>query len=116
MTLLSINHGAKGVVMWTWPTSPPLSDVSTQFAKLATGAGPTFWLGAVERQIQVIQGALVDAAVWVVGDQMMVSVVNVGGDVSRSVVVILPDGIVAQSVKHVFWAVVGGRYVAVASY
>ncbi len=105
MTLLSINHGAKGVVMWTWPTSGALADVTSRFAKIVTGIGAGFWLWANGRILQT-EGApsgSVDVAAWVVGERILVSVVNVAGEITGRVTVTLPDGVRAKAIQQVAW-------------
>lgn len=105
MTLLSINHGAKGVVMWTWPTSAELAGVTSRFAKVVTDIGAKFWLGANGQRLEV-RGApsgSVDAVAWLVGQRMLVSVVNVGGPITGRVTVILPDGVRLEKVPQVAW-------------
>lgn len=105
MTLLSINHGAKGVVMWTWPTSAALAGVTSRFAKVVTDIGAKFWLGANGQRLEV-RGApsgSVDAVAWLVGQRMLVSIVNVGGPITGRVTVILPDGVRTEKVPQVAW-------------
>ena len=105
MTLLSINHGAKGVVMWTWPTSPALEDVTGRFAKVATGVGAGFWLGANSKALVVngVPNQSVNAAAWIVGGNMLVSIVNVAGALSGRIVVSLPNGVRARAVRQSVW-------------
>ena len=105
MTLLSINHGAKGVVMWTWPTSSTLADVTSRFAKVATGVGAGFWLGTNGRRIEVsgVPSGNVDAAAWVLGGKMLVSVINVAGSLGGRVVMTLPNGVQAKAIQQVAW-------------
>ena len=109
MTLLSINHGAKGVVMWTWPTSAALADVTSRFAKVVTGVGAGFWVGANARMLQT-EGApsgSLDAAAWVVGGRMLVGVVNVAVEITGRITVMLPDGVQAKANRQVAWGISG---------
>lgn len=107
MTLLSINHGAKGVVMWTWPTSSALTDVTSRFSKLATQNAAPFWLGTNAQLVDArVDGKVVvglEAAVWVVGTATLVSVVNVAGRIPGAVVITLPSGVQARAIRHTAW-------------
>lgn len=91
--------------MWTWPTSAALADVTSRFAKVATSIGAGFWVGANGRILET-KGALsgtVDAAAWVVGQGMLVSVVNVAGVINGRVTVTLPDGVQAKAIRQAAW-------------
>ena len=91
--------------MWTWPTSGALADVTSRFAKVVTGIGAGFWLGANGRVLET-EGASsrsLDAAAWVVGERMLVSVANVAGEITGRVTVTLPDGVKAKAIQQVAW-------------
>lgn len=91
--------------MWTWPTSAGLADVTSRFAKVVTGVGAGFWLGANAVALKTNGGerATVDAAAWVVEGGMLISVVNVAGAITGEVSVILPDGLRVKAIRQVAW-------------
>ncbi|KAF2086389.1 hypothetical protein K490DRAFT_44518 [Saccharata proteae CBS 121410] len=77
MAVLRINHNAKGIVAWDWPTTPELGNVTSALAKTLTADDLTaFLLGAPTMSLSVVGGSRVDAAGWMVGKKMLVSVVN----------------------------------------
>ena len=105
MDVLAVNHNAKGLVAWTYPTDPALEDIRSQLAKVLTAEGPTkFLLGADAMQLQVEGASDVDAAGWVVGGQMLVSIVNTAdAEVSNEVRVGIPGDVQVASVNEVLW-------------
>lgn len=93
MTLLAVNHGAKGITMWDFPTTGELYGLTKDMAAaLFTGTdaeAPRFLIGAPRWQgLTVLEGgngggggggwSNIDAAVWVdqASARAMVSVVN----------------------------------------
>ena len=105
MTMLSINHGAKGILMWSFPTTPDLTAVTTRLAKVLTGPCAKYVLGA-ERMggLRVSGAGTIDASAWRAGDSLLLSIVNSAHeDTSELVSVYLPAGIVARDVDSVLW-------------
>ena len=80
MTLLSLNHGAKGILMWVFPTADEIVGVASKFSQvvLARDGLSTFVLMAHAAVVPVPGVENVDAAMWRVGSRMMVTVVNAG--------------------------------------
>ncbi|KAF2119613.1 hypothetical protein BDV96DRAFT_349968 [Lophiotrema nucula] len=80
--LLRINHGAKGIVAWIYPTTDVLEEVTGAFARQVI-ANPTiteYWLGNTTRvnlKASGVDPAFVDAAAWIKGDEALVSIVSV---------------------------------------
>ena len=105
MTMLSINHGAKGIIMWTFPTTPALTDVTSRLAKVLTGTCASYLLGAELLGGLSIEGTdTVDASVWSLGDSMLVSIVNSAyGDATGLVTLDLPNGFIATTIENVLW-------------
>lgn len=105
MTMLSVNHGAKGIIMWTFPTTPDLTDVTSRLAKVLTGTCAKYLLGAeLVGGLSVSGAELVDASVWRVGDSMLVSIVNSAyEDTTSNIILDLPAGIVATSITSFPW-------------
>ena len=44
MTLLAVNHGAMGIVMWNYPTSADLADLTSRLAAVLTRPDVTGFL------------------------------------------------------------------------
>jgi hypothetical protein len=116
MVLLALNHGAKGAVSWLWPTSKELADAHGALATAVTsrevvrflageGTGPRK-LVAKARGTEVL-----DAAGWIMGGRMLVSVVNGGYVDVREVVVEVPAAIGIRSSPWggVKWVLDGGK-------
>ncbi|KAI0201145.1 hypothetical protein F4808DRAFT_128717 [Astrocystis sublimbata] len=81
MNALAFNRGATGIFGWTWPGSRTLFDVHSQMASVvANQPVRNFFLGAKPSPLAVEGFEIVDAAYWVKGDRMLVSVVNGGYD------------------------------------
>lgn len=82
MALLRINHGAKGIVAWIYPTSDELELETSRIATVITRTDVTGLLLRVERMALQASGEgdvdLVDAAAWVGPEDMLVIVVNQG--------------------------------------
>lgn len=105
MTMLSINHGAKGIIMWAFPTTPELTDVTSKLAKVLTGACAKYLLGAELLGGPRINGAdTIDASMWRVENSLLVSIVNSAHqDTTGSVTVNLPDRMIAMGIASVLW-------------
>ncbi|KUI62934.1 hypothetical protein VP1G_10057 [Cytospora mali] len=108
MTLLGVNHGAKGITMWDYPTTTELFNVTNHMAGLFTGqAAAAFLIGAKRYQSLTVSGSgEIDAAAWVDGEngQAMVSVANLHYEhTDGPITVSLPDGVIASSVQESLW-------------
>ncbi|KAF3765193.1 hypothetical protein M406DRAFT_352117 [Cryphonectria parasitica EP155] len=108
MTLLAVNHGAKAVVNWDFPTSSELSAITSDLAALFNNTAVTkFLIGTPRTQdLVVVGGANIDAALWVdeSGGKALVSVANLNYyAVTGSVTVSLPSGISASGVSGNVW-------------
>ncbi|KAK6086327.1 hypothetical protein SCUP234_02540 [Seiridium cupressi] len=108
MTLLAINHGAKGIVMWDYPTTAELLNVTNHLASVLTNQSVAdFLLGAPLTQTLEVSGASrVDAAVWVSADtsQALLSVVHLNyGDIKDAIQVAAPNGTSFTSVTQTLW-------------
>lgn len=108
MTMMYINHGAKGIVMWDYPTKPDILDMSNRLAKvLPTDEVASYLIGEpIAQGLTVRGGNRIDAAAWTSKDTKtaLVSVINLKyADVSGSFSVQLPDGLKAASITKVFW-------------
>ncbi|KAK1676048.1 hypothetical protein BDP55DRAFT_551496 [Colletotrichum godetiae] len=108
MTVLSVNHGAKGIVMWNYPATPELEGLTSKLAGVFTNeAAVGFLLGTERTQDLAVEGAKrVDAAVWVdeAKNQVLVSVVNLSYDeIQGEIRVVLPDDVEVGKVIEVLW-------------
>ena len=108
MTVLGVNHGAKGVVMWTWPTTEELADVTSRLGRVLGRAGKWI-LGARLERLEV---KALDVTVWVDEKEGtgLVSVVNPRREVLKGVVrVDMLEGWRAVEVEEVLWGDGGWR-------
>lgn len=104
MNMLSVNHNAKAIVMWDFPTTPDLENATSRLAQTLTRADVTsLLLGAsLSAGLDVAGQARVDAAAWVLGTQMLVSMVNLKyADSGSAVHVNLPTA--AKGIREVLW-------------
>ncbi|QDS68270.1 hypothetical protein FKW77_010634 [Venturia effusa] len=106
MNMLSINHGAKGVNMWDFPTSSDILAVTNRLATVLTSQRvASFLLGAPLIQKLNVEGATrVDVAAWLGSSSMLLSVVNLNyGNLAGPISVTLPEGAVAISITSSLW-------------
>ncbi|KAJ5620619.1 hypothetical protein N7510_004603 [Penicillium lagena] len=103
MTMLSLNHNAKGIVMWDYPTSEALAKATSRLSRVvASDEVARFMLGASTVPLSVIGDPSMDAAGWRVGDKMLVSILSLQYSAwSSSVTVELPEG--ARAITQVLW-------------
>ncbi|KAF2465300.1 uncharacterized protein BDR25DRAFT_295415 [Lindgomyces ingoldianus] len=104
MGILRLNHGAKGIVAWIYPTSEPIEKVTGQLATLASGTEFTsYTLEADGVPLEVIGGnGLVDATAWVKHGKVLVSVVYLGyEDHVWHVNVVLPTRV--EKIEKTLW-------------
>ncbi|EME81255.1 uncharacterized protein MYCFIDRAFT_140370, partial [Pseudocercospora fijiensis CIRAD86] len=108
MTAVAINHRAMGSVMWDFPTSDEILDVTSRFAGVLTsGEFAGFVLG--ERRVGglVVKGAeRVDASAWVGEKSVLVIVINLnyGNQLAAGTISIqLPEGVHGKAVKKTLW-------------
>ncbi|PBP17514.1 hypothetical protein BUE80_DR011265 [Diplocarpon rosae] len=75
MMMLSVNHNAKGITYWLYPSTPEINVRSGELGRvLQSETGRGFLLGAnAIKHLPVVGGeASVDVSAWIVGGQMMV--------------------------------------------
>jgi cellulase/cellobiase CelA1 len=77
MNMLFVNHGAKGIAMWDYPTEPDLVNITSSLSKTLTSENvSSFLLGSFVSALTVEGVMRVDAASWTIGNRTLVSVVN----------------------------------------
>ncbi len=105
MNMLFVNHGAKGIAMWDYPTEPDLANVTSALSKVLTSSTvSSFILGSIYSQLEVDGLSRVDVVSWTVGTRMLVSVVNknyVGSPTAANISITLP--FIAANVRDIFW-------------
>lgn len=107
MNMLSINHAAKGIVMWDFPTKADILNVTNKLAAVLTKEPvASFLVGAKLEQTLKISGAgNIDAAAWIKGDEVLVSVVNLDyGNTNSSVTVSLPGDVEVAGAPESLWS------------
>ncbi|KEQ91479.1 hypothetical protein AUEXF2481DRAFT_69850 [Aureobasidium subglaciale EXF-2481] len=106
MNMLSINHAAKGIVMWDFPTKADILDVTNRLAAVLTKEPVAdFLVGApLLQELKVVGAGNVDAAAWVKEDEVLISIVNLDyGNTASNVTVILPGEVEVTKVSKSFW-------------
>lgn len=104
MNMLSVNHGAKGIVMWDYPSEPEIYEVTSALSKvLGSEIVGSFMLNSfVQGILPVVGSKRVDVSAWTVGSQMLVSVVNLKYQDTAGLVIVQPPTAV-ESVSSVLW-------------
>ena len=112
MNQLALNHGAKSIMLWTFPTLDDLATANSQQSKVLTKSPVLeFVTGAQPRAISVDGFELLDVSYWIVEQQAMVSVVNLEyADTSSAVKITLPftaSSIISSPWGDVSWELSG---------
>ncbi len=104
MNMLFVNHGAKGIAMWDYPTEPDLVNVTSVLSKVLTSSTiSSFLLGSFHSKPEVIGLPRVDVASWIVGSKMLVSVVNKNYVESPVANLSITLASIAANIGDVFW-------------
>ena len=108
MNMLSVNHNAKGIVMWDYPTQPGLMEITGKLGKVLSSSRVTsFLLGSETISLKVEGVRRVDAAGWRLEDRILISIVYMQyTDAEREVVISLPDA--ATGINSILWGPSGG--------
>lgn len=105
MTMLSINHGAHGIVMWDFPTTPEILQITTRLAPILTNSTisnffltkPRFALSSPPSSSSQAQKTDIDATIWIDEDKILVSIVNLGlQNLGGEILISLPDGVMVD--------------------
>lgn len=109
MAMLFVNHGAKGIVAWNFPTTKELAEVTAGLAKVLSADDVTKLLLGAKPVVLGVEGqgrGDLDVVAWKVGGKMLISIVYVGlGDYVGSVAVKVPFKIEAK--MRQIWPVKG---------
>lgn len=106
MNMLSINHGAKGIVMWDFPTTPEILNVTNKLAVVLTAEKVSSFLVSqpLTQRLAVQGGSRIDASVWVSYTEVLLSIVNLNyDDVSGTISVQLPEDVEVGSPPKGLW-------------
>ncbi|KAL8759438.1 MAG: hypothetical protein Q9199_000743 [Rusavskia elegans] len=106
MILLSLNHGAKGVVMWLFPTAGEIVGVASKFSKIVLAReGLGAFVSVAQAMAVPVSGAeSVDAAMWRVGNRMMVTAVHAGEErVQGEIRLEFGKGVKIKGLRDVLW-------------
>ncbi|KAF2769290.1 hypothetical protein EJ03DRAFT_98078 [Teratosphaeria nubilosa] len=109
MNMISLNHRAKGLVLWDFPSTAEIVSVTDKLAKVLTSEEVTAYLTSTPLiSSVVVKGASdIDAAVWIGESGLLLSVINLNyGNVNGCVNVHLPAGVTAKAVQKTFWGTV----------
>jgi hypothetical protein len=108
MVWLGINHGAKGVVGWLFPTTPELEGVMSALAKLVSSEEVTeLLLGdnprALDMAVESENDVDVDVGAWIVGHTMLLSIVYLGlEDTDAAITVNLPYAVKSDTARQLW--------------
>ena len=116
MNQLAVNHGAKGIMLWTFPTTDELATANGQQAKVLQVDPVLGFLAGTQPVKASVEGfPLLDLAYWAVGGQAMIGVANLDyADGTGSVTVQLPfdaTAIASQPWGSLAWSLVNGSLV-----
>ena len=104
MTMLGINHGAKGIVMWMYPTTPELTSLTSRLGRVLINRCTQWILGArFVPGLKVTGGDGVDASAWVGDGAMLVSIVNPTRKAIPTLTISVPQNLRASKIGEVFW-------------
>lgn len=106
MTMLSINHGAHGIVMWDFPTTPEILQITTRLAPILTNSTisnffltkPRITLSSPSSSSSAgAQKTDIDATIWIDDEMILVSIVNLGlQNLGGEILISLPDGVMVD--------------------
>lgn len=115
MMMLSVNHNAKGITYWIYPSMMDVNVGSGQLGKVFQSAPAMAFIFGTNaiKGLPVQDESLVDASAWIVGKQMMIGVASGEYiDFSSQITITLPAS--AASVAEVLygdssWTVSGNK-------
>jgi len=114
--MLAINHDAKGITYWIYPSTNETNDGSATLGKALQVSPAIDFLFGTEtiKGLDVTGETLIDASAWVLGSQILVGIINGQyGDSGDSVTIDLPQSVTSIS-RSVYgdstgWAVDGSK-------
>lgn len=103
MMMLSLNHGAKGITYWIYPSSSSINELSGEIGKIFDSEiVKEFIFGTEPRKGLKVEAGEVDASAWILGSRIFVGVAN-GRFSTGRVEISMPEGIEAGSVRSVLY-------------
>lgn len=92
MNLLSINHGAKGIISWSFPTEDILASANAAQAKVFTKSPVLdFLTGTQPEPVKISGHDLLDVACWISGGKAMIGIANLDyTNTTSNVSILLP--------------------------
>jgi hypothetical protein len=115
MMILSINHNAKGLSSWWYPSSEPLQTIMGTIGKILQASPVIDFVYGTNpvSKLPVKNGPLLDVSSWTIGSQMMVGIANgIVVSTNQEVTITLP-GKVASINATIYgnsgWAVSDGK-------
>ncbi|KAL8772271.1 MAG: hypothetical protein Q9209_002483 [Squamulea sp. 1 TL-2023] len=113
MILLSLNHGAKGIVMWVFPTADEIIEAASRFSKAVLspyGILDTSVTSTEAVRVSVTGARYVDAAMWRAGSYMTVNAVNAGEErIEGEVRLEFGEDVKIKSLRSIRWGSPGWR-------
>ncbi|EED14640.1 conserved hypothetical protein [Talaromyces stipitatus ATCC 10500] len=108
MNQLALNHGAKSIMLWAFPTVDELATANSQQSKVLTKSPVLeFVTGGQPTRLSVKAFESLDVSYWIVGQQALVSIVNLEyADASSAIKIVLPfpaSSIVSSPWGNVPW-------------
>lgn len=95
MMMLSVNHDAKGITYWIYPSTDSVNVGSGELGKVLQNEPAIDFLFGAET-MRGLGSGLLDVSAWILGDQMLVGVVNGGHvDIADQVTISLPRNVVS---------------------
>ncbi|KAJ2906509.1 hypothetical protein MKZ38_001490 [Zalerion maritima] len=110
MSLLALNHGAKGIISWVWPTADALAQAHGELSKVVTREPVSDFLVRASPLLPVVttssnESLGVDAAYWALDgrEEMLVSIVNTNPCEMEGLLMLEFPGFEVLRVKQSLW-------------
>lgn len=106
MDALALNHDAKSILSWLWPTSDNLAQIHGRYGSVVANSPIVKDFVVLEKaqRVDVVDQADVDVAYWLREGEMLLSVANGGPDaVNDGVTIPLPESVIPSGVKENIW-------------
>jgi hypothetical protein len=118
MDLLAFNHGAMGRLAWIYPPSDILADAASQLAMVVTKS-PVLDFLTGSNPVLIQNGSVggIDVAYWVLGQEVLIGVVNPVNSSVASVEIQLPSQVAVSTIDaqpwgNISWSLDGSTLIA----